>query len=165
MQTACGDELRGFKALIVDDLAVNREILEHQLSAWGMHCVCVDSAQKALHQLEQAILKTSPFDLVLLDRQMPHKDGLALARAIRARPDSQHLKLIMLSSLYTQTDHEDLAALGISAYLQKPIRQIELHRTLRALLTGDSELYIAQRQPPTVPAGGNLGHQCAVGRR
>src|SRR5205823_328040 len=75
---------RGARALIVDDNATSRESLRLQLAAWDMGSEEVGDGAAALELLGAATAGEEPFDLAILDLQMPGMDGLELARAIRA---------------------------------------------------------------------------------
>jgi signal transduction histidine kinase/DNA-binding response OmpR family regulator len=127
----------GGKILVVDDNATNLEILEHQLTSWRAYTDSADSASKALTILESAIASDDPHDLAILDMHMPHRDGLALARGIRANPDLAQLKLIILSSVATPASEDVLRDLDIAGQLTKPIRQSQLYDSLAAVLSGD----------------------------
>ena len=78
-------ELRGRRALIVDDNRANRTILEKQLSSWGVRTTAVEGGREALRELRSA---GEPYDLAVLDMQMPGMDGMELARRIKARWDA-----------------------------------------------------------------------------
>src|SRR5262249_7282143 len=78
---------------------------------------------EALKALREAAAASSPFDLAILDMQMPVMDGLMLARAIKAEPAIANTKLIMLSSLGEQLELEELRSVGINACLAKPAKQ------------------------------------------
>jgi PAS domain S-box-containing protein len=82
--------LKSKSALIVEDTATNRRILETQLKAWGLATVSVSSAVEALK-----LLGEQSFDVILLDHQMAEVDGVTLAREIRRRIKTP---LILLSS-------------------------------------------------------------------
>jgi signal transduction histidine kinase/DNA-binding response OmpR family regulator len=130
-------DLQGQRLLIVDDNATNRTILQHQVAAWG---ICADGAasgQLALEMLRTAAMRDEPYDLALLDMQMPGMDGLELARKIKADAALAALPLVMLTSI-TQRGHEELVQqAGIAAYLTKPVRQSHLFDCL-ALVKGTS---------------------------
>ena len=117
--------LDGIKALIVDDNSTNREILRHYLSAWGIeHSEC-DSGQKALDMMQQAVEDEQPYELVLLDMDMPYMDGLMLSGEIESDPELAKSRRIMLSSagFITRARQQEV---GISACLSKPYRQSRL---------------------------------------
>ncbi|HLP24206.1 MAG TPA: PAS domain-containing protein, partial [Acidobacteriota bacterium] len=87
------------RVLVVDDNATNRQILRHQLFAWSMEKDSAADGPEALSILRAAARIGRPFDLVLIDMQMPIMDGLALARAIKADPALASAHLIILTSL------------------------------------------------------------------
>ena len=119
-------DLHGQRLLIVDDNATNRTILQHQVAAWGIRADGAASGQLALDMLHTAALQDVPYDIALLDMQMPGMDGLELARTIKADPTLATLPLVMLTSI-TQRGHEELVQqAGIAAYLTKPVRQSHL---------------------------------------
>jgi PAS domain S-box-containing protein len=111
--------------LVVDDNASNRQILEEILTNWHMKPILVNSGVEALNALEQANLKDS-FPLVLLDVHMPDMDGFAVAKRIRNRYKQQRIKVILLTSASRPSDVARCRELGISDYLNKPIKQSEL---------------------------------------
>lgn len=111
------------RALIVDDNATNREILHYQLLAWKIQNASAGSGMEALQMLRQAAAEGSPFDLAILDMQMPVMDGVMLARSIKSEPSIADAKLIMLTSLGEQLETEELRSVGINACLSKPAKQ------------------------------------------
>ena len=128
--------LLGARVLIVDDNATNRTILNHQVIAWGMLPGSASSAVEALDRLRAATAAAAsePFDVVLLDMEMPGVDGVGLARAIRADPTIQSVKLILLTSVGRLGDGEAVRKLGLDAALVKPVRQSELYNCLVTVL-------------------------------
>ncbi|MDH3713281.1 MAG: response regulator [Gammaproteobacteria bacterium] len=129
----CGG-LQGVPILLVDDNQTNRQILEHQLGAWGATYCSATSGQQALQMLRSASAEQSPVELAILDMHMPGMDGLELARTITADRDIAPLRLILLSSVGDQFDAESYRALGIESSLTKPVRQSELHNALVAMM-------------------------------
>ena len=129
------DRLRNSRILIVDDNVSNREIREDQLDAWNVdHDVACD-AEEALRWLRQASTPGErPFDIALLDRQMPTMDGIDLAIAINAEPGIHPLDLVMLSSLDGDDGSRSPEA-NIRVTLTKPVRHFELRNCLLSLLT------------------------------
>jgi len=101
--------------LIVDDNRSNRLILKLQTERWGMRARETDSPTVALGWVGQG----DPFDVALLDYQMPQMDGIALAREIRAVRGSQSPVLILLSSAGQPLTAEHTQA-GFAAVFSKP---------------------------------------------
>ncbi len=88
-------ELKGKRVLVVDDLAVNRKILKHQLESQGMSVVGAASGMDAL----ELLTTQEKFDVAILDMHMPEMDGIELATKIPALAHRRSLPLIMLSSM------------------------------------------------------------------
>jgi two-component system, sensor histidine kinase and response regulator len=114
-------ELDGLKALIVDDNATNRQILDEMMSHWGMKTTLSNGASTALRELEAAARENRFFDLILLDAMMPVVDGFQLAELIRERPELQPGTVMMLSSADRPNSTAKCRELGIVSYLVKPI--------------------------------------------
>ncbi len=119
-------ELTGKRVLIVDDNATNRQILTLQAQSWGMVPRASASARLALDW----IAAKEVFDLAILDMQMPHMDGLALAAEIRLYPECQKLPLVMLTSIGRQEINTPTIEVDFAAFLNKPIKQSQLYNVL-----------------------------------
>ncbi|MCW2776786.1 MAG: two-component hybrid sensor and regulator [Frankiales bacterium] len=87
--------LPGRTALVLDDNAVNRRMLELQLGSWGMRVESFGDPREALEHLRAGARP----DLLLLDMHMPHLDGVQVATAVRATPHLAGLPIVLLSSL------------------------------------------------------------------
>ncbi|MQQ09698.1 response regulator [Epibacterium sp. SM1979] len=125
-------DMKGLRALIVDDLEVNRIILSERLQTWGMASVSANCAVDALNILKQR--GPGFFDLVLQDFQMPVMDGGELARQIRAQPDFRDLPIIVLSSVEQPLDKEEVEALTPCKVSMKPVRSAQLQRVISTML-------------------------------
>jgi PAS domain S-box-containing protein len=119
-------ELAGRRLLIVDDNPTNRQILRLQAQSWGMLTTECAGADEALVRLRAG----EPFDVAVLDIQMPGMDGVALAREVRRYRDARSLPLVALSSLGSR-----VAGAGelFAAFLTKPVKQSHLYEVLRGL--------------------------------
>ena len=126
------------RALIVDDNATSRKVLRLQLARLGIEARSVDSAQAALKELTEAFDRHQRFDLAVLDHMMPECDGLALARQIAADGRFRAMRLVLLTSAQAVRAGGDIAALGFSAYLIKPVSNRELHETLQSVMSAHS---------------------------
>jgi signal transduction histidine kinase/CheY-like chemotaxis protein len=118
-------ELAGKRALVVDDNPTNRRILTLQAEKWGIFSRETGSPAEALAWIQQG----DPYDIVLLDYQMPGMDGISLAREIRKLPLSRPLALILLSSIGQSLSFEERGA-GFAAVLSKPVKLSQLHDSL-----------------------------------
>ncbi len=123
----------GKRALIVDDNATNRMILTHYLSNWGFTLRETDNGPEALVELEAAMLRNEPYDLLLSDMQMPDMDGFALAQAITEKPAIAGIPRILLSSGTIGLEAERIAS-GFAQSLLKPVRQSQLFDAIIAAL-------------------------------
>jgi len=119
-------ELTDKQILIVDDNATNRKILSLQAQSWGMKPRVFSLPKKTLELLEQE----NPFDVAILDLQMPEMDGLQLATEIRKLNNCQSLPLVLLSSSGIPERSEDVQKIGFAAILQKPIKPSNLYQVL-----------------------------------
>jgi two-component system, sensor histidine kinase and response regulator len=137
--------LAGLRALIVDDNASNREILQQHLRSWGVEVVAADTGAAAVAALSAE--DGGRFDLGLMDDQMPGMDGIELAKLIRREPRWSALRLILLS---TRDDHDGGAerAQLFAAVLAKPLRRSQLFSCVTRVMTMQPGAAI-----PAPPAG------------
>jgi PAS domain S-box-containing protein len=126
--------LRDRHILIVDDNATNRRVLEQSLHGQGVRYESAEDGDRALECLRQAAVRQTPFDLAILDMQMPGMDGLELARRIKSDPAIRATRLVLLTSVGQRGDANAAESAGIAAYLTKPIRQSLLYECLSLVL-------------------------------
>ncbi|MBI3851115.1 MAG: response regulator [Verrucomicrobia bacterium] len=119
-------QLADLRVLIVDDNPTNRRILTLQTGKWGMIPCGAQSGRQALEWLRQG----EPFDLAILDMQMPEMDGLMLAGEIRALPGARSMQLILLTSTGVRADDPAFARLAFAGCLTKPVKPAQLYETL-----------------------------------
>jgi len=122
--------LAGLRVLVVDDNETNREILDQRLASWQMRAAVAADARGALLLLSEAARAGTPFDLAILDMQMPEIDGLGLARTIRADATIAGTKLLLLTSLGLAPETAAVAETSVAAILTKPVRQSELYNAI-----------------------------------
>jgi PAS domain S-box-containing protein len=118
--------LRDVRALVVDDNETNRRIVHEQVTSWGMKNGMAEGGHGALEVLRKAVREGSPYDLAILDLQMPGMDGMELASKIKADPSIAPTKLILLTSMGLRGEAEQARRAGFAAYLTKPVRQSKL---------------------------------------
>jgi signal transduction histidine kinase/DNA-binding response OmpR family regulator len=136
-------------ALIVDDNAVNREILQSQLSAWGATTTVVDGAGAALRALVASQAGDSLPDLLLIDWNMPEMDGVALLRRIRQEPTWAAIPAVLVSSVAEDLSAAEIVALRPIERVSKPVRQRALHTAMLRVMAGEDE---ASAQSGAAPA-------------
>jgi signal transduction histidine kinase/DNA-binding response OmpR family regulator len=127
-------DLRGLRTLVVDDNASNRTILEHYLRNWELACESVDRPSAAIDALERAAREGQPFELALLDFNMPQMNGMELVREIRRRPALDGLRTVILSS--GSVAPEQFEGMRISAVLKKPARQSAIREAITNAFAG-----------------------------
>ncbi|MEM1043549.1 MAG: ATP-binding protein [Bacteroidota bacterium] len=119
-----GDALR---VLVAEDNAVNQTVIRRLLDRLGIQPDVVGDGAQALSALLDAAESQAPYDLVLMDIQMPVLDGLAATRRIRTdlAPDVQPT-ILALTANAMEGDREDCLEAGADGYLTKPVRREEL---------------------------------------
>lgn len=132
-------ELGGLRVLIIDDNATNREILRHQTASWAMESGWAASGPEAITALINAGRQGTPFDLVILDMDMPVMNGLETARRIKENPKIAEVRVVMLTSVGLRGDAKKARECGILAYLTKPVRQAELCTALLQISSATAE--------------------------
>ena len=132
------DTLRGRRVLIIDDHDTNRTILESQVASWAMRPSCAPSGPKGLAILREGAERDDPFEVVILDMQMPDMDGVGMAEAIRADRSLGRPSLLLLTSGLVPPE-QTASALGIAACLEKPVRRSRLYNVLHSSVTTSVE--------------------------
>ena len=128
------DALAGRRLLVVDDNAVNREIVTHLARRWGVEAEAVVSGPDALDAVARADGDGRPFDVVVLDMQMPGMDGVAVARALAARGGAAPAMVMLTSITRDRTLRERAQAAGVAAVLYKPTKPDPLFEAVRDAL-------------------------------
>ena len=127
-------DLVGVRALIVDDNLTNQRVLQEMVAAWGCSAGVAEGAKEALAMLRDAVDDGLPFDVLLLDLNMPDIDGYALARMVSGDPRLADTPMVMLTSSAQRGETERTQQAGIVAYLTKPVRSARLRSALNIAL-------------------------------
>jgi signal transduction histidine kinase/CheY-like chemotaxis protein len=126
--------LGGRRMLIVDDNQTNRRILREMLAAEGVKVDEASTAGEGLEAIRRAVQKKAPYDLAILDVQMPDMDGFQLAGLVRQEKAIKATNLLMLTSAGQRGDGERCRQLGIRGYLTKPMARADLLEALGTVL-------------------------------
>ncbi len=124
------EDIRKKRILFVDDNAINRQVYREQLKSWGCRYGEASSGIQAIDELRQAQEARDPFEIAIIDMQMPDMDGEELGLRIKQDPDLADTILIMVSSMGARGDVARLKKIGFGAYLTKPIKQSQLYDCL-----------------------------------
>jgi signal transduction histidine kinase/CheY-like chemotaxis protein/HPt (histidine-containing phosphotransfer) domain-containing protein len=131
--------LSGTSALVVDDVEINRSMLEGALSRWGMTVHLAQDGAEALELLALLAKTTGLPRLLLSDVHMPGMDGWELARRVREQPVYDRVQMVIMPSAGVRGDALRCAELRIEGYLTKPVVHAELHDALVAVLNGTGQ--------------------------
>jgi len=136
------------RALIVDENPSSRGELEQLLASWRVASTSA-TATDTLPRLRQAAASGHPYDVVLLDMELPRTSGLALAAAIRAEPELAGARLLLLSTERNAADGVQRREAGVAFQLIKPPRACDLFDCLQAPVRAAPP---APRTPEAPPA-------------
>ncbi len=139
--------LRDRHVLIIDDSRTNRHILNRIVKNWGMHPIEAEDGQKGF---ELATSATKPFDLILVDFQMPKLDGLQFARKLFHSQGRRTPPILMLTSVDFSADMQNDMDGLINGILTKPIKQSELFDSMITVLNKQFSNIIGDEGKPPV---------------
>lgn len=117
--------LEGKRALLVEDNEINQLIAQELLKSFNMHVTLADNGKQAV-----ARATTEPFDVILMDIQMPEMDGIEATVRLRANPALDATPIIAMTAHAMSGDYEKSLQVGMQAHITKPIDPEELQKTL-----------------------------------
>ncbi|WP_201323190.1 GAF domain-containing protein [Pseudanabaena sp. lw0831] len=151
--------LENVRTLVVDDSITNCNILYHQLCSFGMRVDTIQQSSLTLSYLERAIAENDPYQIAILDMQMPELDGEQLGMQIKSSAKLKDIHLVMLTSLDQGGDATRMIEIGFTEYLRKPVRKMRLLNCLIETISGisqklaiESPIYPICILPPTQPS-------------
>ncbi len=142
-------DIRGKRFLVVDDNATNRYLLREQLKSWKCRSCEVSSGAQALTELNDAITAEDPFDIAIIDLQMPEMDGEVLGQKIKQDPVLQQTTLILMTSTGMRGESRRFKEVGFAGYLTKPVKQSLLFDCLQ-MVTGLKKASVKDQPAPLV---------------
>ena len=141
-----GDDFKGLRALVVDDLPEAREVTAGMLGAMGITVDAAEDGEQAIAMVAAADRAGQPFALVILDWHMPGIDGLTTAARLKRLPLSQPPAHLMITAYGHRLPRREMRESGIEAFLSKPVTPSNLCDVLAEILQG------RRREAETRPA-------------
>ncbi len=136
-------KLADLRVLIVDDNSTVARVLAAQLSQWGMLPKTAGSAAEAI----QRCCEGEPFDLALVDLQLPEMDGVALSREIRKLPSAAMLPMVFMTPLGVHPEGRD-TAIAFANAVNKPVKPSQLLAGIENALFSRKKVDEAPSAPP-----------------
>ncbi|MCB0209781.1 MAG: response regulator [Anaerolineae bacterium] len=135
---------RPLRILLAEDAEINQRLVVDLLKLWGHTTHVVENGQTALDALEK-----EAFDLVLMDVEMPIMDGIEVTHRIREREQGtgNHLPIVALTAHAMAGDRERFLAVGMDAYLPKPIQVEELMAVIQEMIARYEIVMAASNEP------------------
>ena len=128
------EALHGRRVLIAEDHPVNMLIAVAQLEQWGMEVAQASDGRQAVEAVHAAASVGKPFDIVLMDVQMPVMGGHDATRELRKHFTAAELPIVALTAAALVSERDDALAAGMNDFLTKPIDTPRLHQTLLRLV-------------------------------
>ena len=127
------------RVLIVDDNQTNRLVIRLQLKCLGFQLDEAYDGQMAYELLLQAIEQENPYQLAIIDMQMPIMDGETLGTKIKSNPKLSQLKMVLITSAGLRGDAARMKKIGFDAYLNKPVKQAVLTQCINEVFSSEKQ--------------------------
>ena len=143
-------QLSALKVLIADDIEVSRDAISEALSVANINADIASGGEDAVVKMRAALATSSPYDVLILDWNMPDIDGLEVAAIMNQEFSIKQPKVIMLYAFESPRMREQANQLGIHSFIKKPFSTSELVDTLQELCLNVKSKALP-KDKPTVP--------------
>jgi signal transduction histidine kinase/CheY-like chemotaxis protein/HPt (histidine-containing phosphotransfer) domain-containing protein len=158
MVLAQPDLLRGRRVIVVDDTALNRRAIAGQLESYGIVATTLSDPADMIPAIRAAIATGEPYDVAILDQNMPDISGTSLASSIRGVDAFGDLKLILATSVGLPNLSDDARHVGFDDFLAKPLKRATLIESLCRVLGLES----AAETPAGAVKPGEIGRKLDI---
>jgi len=127
-------KLENLKVLVIDDNQTNLEIVGSLLNKININYTLSLTGTEGIEILKEASNKNLPFDIVLLDMQMPEMDGITVCRKIKQIEEISKTQVILLTSISNYGNSKKYKKIGFDGFLSKPIHQEDLYACISLVM-------------------------------
>ena len=142
-------ELAGRRVLVVDHHPANSEVIQYYLKSWKLRPMLATSGNSALALLYKNAESGVPYDLALIDDELPDVKGLELARTMHADPTLARTPVVFLCPFGNRLDPSMACLAGVASVLSKPFLRHRLLEALTGILAPPDAGEESERQQPT----------------
>ncbi len=128
-------DFSGKRLLIVEDDTINQKVLTNILKVSGMEISIANNGREAVNMVKESM---KPFDLVLMDINMPVMDGYVATQMIRLESEYDKLPIVAFTALALESEREKIFNSGMNAYLTKPLNIGKLYTVFKMYMPGSS---------------------------
>ncbi len=141
----------GGRILLVEDNEINQQVACELLCSAGQQVDVAENGREALNLVEARFLQGQPYDLILMDMQMPVMDGLTASRILRETHNADDLPIVAMTANAMASDRERCLHAGMNDFITKPVNINELQQALTTWLKPRLEARQQPAPPPLTP--------------
>ncbi|RFO96471.1 hypothetical protein DIC66_12565 [Rhodoferax lacus] len=150
--TSMLDPLRGARILLVEDNEINQQVATEMLESENFLVDLAADGMQAVDMVGKSLQAGRPYDLVLMDMQMPVMDGVSASRLIRTDPANAQLSVVAMTANAMEADRQLCLAAGMNDFVTKPIEPLNLWTALVKWIAPREGLGQEQRHGERRPA-------------
>ncbi|MGB3208884.1 MAG: CHASE2 domain-containing protein [Crinalium sp.] len=165
LENSAVDRLKKVRLLVVENFLDTRTAIAHHTTAWGMQVELAENGATAIQALQQAVDSGNPYQVALLDLNLPDMDGETLSKMIKAAPKLTNIQLILMIPVNQLERAKKLLNVTIANYLIKPVKTSKMLNSLVAVTTLNTKAEQCLNKHKTSSKSGNTIDQETKNRR